>query len=186
MSVADTKGKTLPARAYTSPEVYEAEMREVFLKSWNFACHVSDVAEPGRFWTTTIAGEPIAVLRDKDGQLRALSNVCRHRAARILDGQGSCPKVLRCPYHGWTYRQDGQLAAVPEARGFEQPRPREREAAGLPGGRAERDGVRLHERGDRAARHLLRRPGREAGAACGWPSSAPARGSRMATTTTGR
>ena len=64
MSVAgDTKGKTLPARAYTSPEVYEAEMREVFLKSWNFACHVSDGAEPGRFWTTTIAGEPIAVLR---------------------------------------------------------------------------------------------------------------------------
>ena len=120
MSVAgDTKGKTLPARAYTSPEVYEAEMREVFLKSWNFACHVSDVAEPGRFWTTTIASEPIAVLRDKDGQLRALSNVCRHRAARILDGQGSCPKVLRCPYHGWTYRQDGQLAAVPEARGFD-------------------------------------------------------------------
>ena len=129
MSVADTKGKTLPARAYTSPEVYEAEMREVFLKSWNFACHVSDVAEPGRFWTTTIAGEPIAVLRDKDGQLRALSNVCRHRAARILDGQGSCPKVLRCPYHGWTYRQDGQLAAVPEARGFED---LDRESVRLP------------------------------------------------------
>jgi len=129
MSVADTKGKTLPARAYTSPDVYEAEMREVFLKSWNFACHVSDVAEPGRFWTTTIAGEPIAVLRDKDGQLRALSNVCRHRAARILDGQGSCPKVLRCPYHGWTYRQDGQLAAVPEARGFED---LDRESVRLP------------------------------------------------------
>ena len=130
MSVAgDTKGKTLPARAYTSPEVYEAEMREVFLKSWNFACHVSDVAEPGRFWTTTIAGEPIAVLRDKDGQLRALSNVCRHRAARILDGQGSCPKVLRCPYHGWTYRQDGQLAAVPEARGFDN---LDRESVRLP------------------------------------------------------
>ncbi len=130
MSVAgDTRGKTLPARAYTSPEVYEAEMREVFLKSWNFACHVSDVAEPGKFWTTTIAGEPIAVLRDKDGQLRALSNVCRHRAARILDGQGSCPKVLRCPYHGWTYRQDGQLAAVPEARGFDN---LDRESVRLP------------------------------------------------------
>jgi hypothetical protein len=74
MSVAgDTKGKTLPARAYTSPEVYEAEMREVFLKSWNFACHVSDVAEPGRFWTTTIASEPIAVPRFIDyRQLRGL------------------------------------------------------------------------------------------------------------------
>jgi choline monooxygenase len=130
MSVAgDTRGKTLPARAYTSPEVYEAEMREVFQKAWNFACHVSDVSEPGRYWTTTIAGEPVAILRDRDGQLRALSNVCRHRAARILSGEGSCPKVLRCPYHGWTYRQDGQLAAVPEARGFDN---LDREAVKLP------------------------------------------------------
>ena len=120
---------TLPARAYTSPEVYESEMREVFLKAWNFACHVSDVSEPGRFWTTCIAGEPVAILRDHDGRLRALSNVCRHRAARILTGEGSCPKVLRCPYHGWTYRQDGQLAAVPEARGFDN---LDREAVKLP------------------------------------------------------
>jgi Rieske 2Fe-2S family protein len=116
--VPESRGTTLPARAYTSPEVYESEMREVFLKGWNFACHVSDVAEPGKFWTTSIAGEPVVVLRDVDGRLHALSNVCRHRAARILTGEGSCPKVLRCPYHGWTYRQDGQLAAVPEARGF--------------------------------------------------------------------
>src|SRR5262249_58061465 len=121
--VGDTRGKTLPARAYTSPEVYEAEMREVFLKGWNFACHVSDLSEPGRFWTTNIAGEPVAVLRDSDGQLRALSNVCRHRAARILNGEGSCPKVLRCPYHGWTYRQDGQPPARPPGRGLRKPPP---------------------------------------------------------------
>jgi choline monooxygenase len=127
--VPGSTGVTLPARAYTSPEVYEQEMREVFLKSWNFVCHVSDVAGPGQYWTTSVAGEPIAVLRDKDGTLRALSNVCRHRAARILTGQGSCPKVLRCPYHGWTYRQDGQLAAVPEARGFDN---LDREAVRLP------------------------------------------------------
>jgi phenylpropionate dioxygenase-like ring-hydroxylating dioxygenase large terminal subunit len=127
--VPEFRGKTLPARAYTSPEVYEQEMQEVFLKAWNFACHVSDVAEPGRFWTTSIAGEPVVVLRDNDGGLRALSNVCRHRAARILSGEGSCPKVLRCPYHGWTYRQDGQLAAVPEARGFTD---LDREAVKLP------------------------------------------------------
>jgi len=130
MSVrSESKRRTLPARAYTSPEVYEAELRDVFLKAWNFACHVSDVAEPGRYWTTRIAGEPVVVLRDRDGQLRALSNVCRHRASVILEGAGACPKVLRCPYHGWTYRQDGQLAAVPEARGFED---LDREAVRLP------------------------------------------------------
>jgi len=128
-AVAQSTSQTLPARAYVSPEVYEREMREVFMRSWIFACHASDVAEPGSYWTTSIAGEPVAVLRDPDGNLRALSNVCRHRAARILTGEGSCPKVLRCPYHGWTYRPDGRLAAVPEARGFDN---LDREAVALP------------------------------------------------------
>ena len=129
MSVTRSQGYTLPATAYTSPEIYEREMREVFMRAWNFVCHVSDVAEPGRYWTTSIAGEPVVVIRDDDGTLRALSNVCRHRASLIVRGEGTCPKVLRCPYHGWTYRKDGQLAAVPEARGFPD---LDREAVRLP------------------------------------------------------
>jgi Rieske 2Fe-2S family protein len=120
---------TLPARAYTSPEVYERERREVFARSWVFACHASQVAEPGSYVAVDVAGEPVAVVRGADGELRALANVCRHRAMTILDGAGTCPKVLRCPYHGWTYRHDGQLAAVPEARGFED---LDREAVRLP------------------------------------------------------
>jgi len=129
MSVTRSQGYTLPATAYTSPEIYEREMREVFMRSWSFVCHVSDVAEPGRYWTTSIAGEPVVVIRDDVGTLRALSNVCRHRASLIVRGEGTCPKVLRCPYHGWTYRKDGQLAAVPEARGFPD---LDREAVRLP------------------------------------------------------
>ena len=125
---------TLPARAYTDPAILERERREVFARAWTIACHVSHVAEPGQFATTSIAGEPVAVLRDNDGELQALSNVCRHRAMKILDGKGSCPRVLRCPYHGWTYRQDGQLAAVPEARGFPA---LDREAVRLPRFRVE-------------------------------------------------
>jgi Rieske 2Fe-2S family protein len=92
MSIAGEQRVTLPARAYVEREVYEAELDGVFARAWIFVC--------------------------PDGELRALSNVCRHRAMQILEGAGRCPKVLRCPYHGWTYRQDGQLAAVPEARGF--------------------------------------------------------------------
>jgi choline monooxygenase len=130
MSVGERiQGYTLPAAAYTSAEVYEREMREIFLKSWIFACHVSDVDAPGRYWATDVAGEPVVVLRDDDGTLRAMSNVCRHRASLLVRGSGSCSKVLRCPYHGWTYRQDGQLAGVPEARGFPD---LDREAVRLP------------------------------------------------------
>jgi Rieske 2Fe-2S family protein len=127
--VATRTARTLPARAYTDPDVYERERREVFARSWILACHASEVAEPGRFRVVDVAGEPVAVIRGQDGVLRALSNVCRHRASTILDGSGTCPKVLRCPYHGWTYRQDGQLAAVPEARGFDD---LDREAVRLP------------------------------------------------------
>ncbi len=109
---------TLHARAYVDPEVLERERREVFARAWMMIGHSAEVAEPGDFTTGSIAGEPVVVVRDHDGRLRAFSNVCRHRAARLADGNGSCGKVLRCPYHGWTYRLDGSLAAMPEGRGF--------------------------------------------------------------------
>ena len=118
MSVAGEQRVTLPARAYVERDVFEAELDGVFARSWIFVCPERVVAEPGSFATASVAGEPVAIVRGDDGELRALSNVCRHRAMQILSGTGRCPKVLRCPYHGWTYRQDGQLAAVPEARGF--------------------------------------------------------------------
>jgi len=118
MSIADEQRVTLPARAYVDRATFDAELDGVFARAWIFVCPERVVAEPGSFATANVAGEPVAVVRGDDGELRALSNVCRHRAMQILSGTGSCPKVLRCPYHGWTYRQDGQLAAVPEARGF--------------------------------------------------------------------
>jgi Rieske 2Fe-2S family protein len=128
MSVQTRPAVTLPAQAYVDPEIFETERREVFARAWALACHASEVAEPGSYRATSVAGEPVVVLRGDDGVLRALSNVCRHRASTIVQGAGTCPKVLRCPYHGWTYRQDGRLAAVPEARTF---------------GDLDREGVRL-------------------------------------------
>jgi len=109
---------TLPAKAYVSPELYEREMREIFARSWALVCHERDVAEPGQYFTAEIAGEPVIILRDAEGRLRALSNVCRHRASALLRGSGRCEKVIRCPYHGWSYHQDGRLAGAAEARGF--------------------------------------------------------------------
>lgn len=109
---------TLHAKAYADPAILERERREVFAKAWMIMGHVAEVAAPGDYASGEIAGEPVVVVRDHDGRLRAFSNVCRHRAARLADGVGSCGKVLRCPYHGWTYRLDGSLAAMPEGRGF--------------------------------------------------------------------
>jgi Rieske 2Fe-2S family protein len=115
---AEIAPRTLPAWAYRSPEFFQAERREIFARTWLLVGHVSQLREPGDYVSMTIAGEPIAVVRGKDGRLRAFSNVCRHRAARVLDGAGNCGKAMRCPYHGWTYGLDGQLLAIPEKTGF--------------------------------------------------------------------
>jgi phenylpropionate dioxygenase-like ring-hydroxylating dioxygenase large terminal subunit len=57
-------------------------------------------------------------MRDRDGSIRAFHNVCRHRGARLLDGAGNCPSTITCPYHGWTYRQDGGLIGLPVKESF--------------------------------------------------------------------
>jgi phenylpropionate dioxygenase-like ring-hydroxylating dioxygenase large terminal subunit len=110
--------RTLPAWAYRSPEFFLAERREIFSRAWLLIGHTSQLRAPGDYISMTVAGEPIAVVRGADGELRAFSNVCRHRAARVLDGAGNCGKAMRCPYHGWTYGLDGRLLAIPEKTGF--------------------------------------------------------------------
>ena len=80
------------------------------------SAHVTELPEPGRYLTAVAGKEPVLVLRDDDGELRAFRNVCRHRGSRLLSGTGECPKAIRCLYHGWTYRLDGQLIGVPEGR----------------------------------------------------------------------
>jgi choline monooxygenase len=76
------------------------------------------IADPESFFTADVAGEPIIVVRDKQGVLRAFSNVCRHRAGPIALGSG-CKNVLRCQYHGWTYTLDGRLIGTPDVEGVE-------------------------------------------------------------------
>lgn len=126
----DTPTHTLPASAYTDPQLYRDELRDIFEHGWTLMGHASEVAETGQYLTARIGREPVMVIRGGDGELRALSNVCRHRAAVMLDGTGTCGKVIRCPYHAWTYRLDGSLAAAPSARGF---RSFDRESVALPG-----------------------------------------------------
>src|SRR5207248_909595 len=79
---------------------------------------VEQVAEPGQFFTTNVADEPVLVVRDSEGRVRAFSNVCRHRAGPVAAGSGQC-KTFRCGYHGWTYSTEGRLLAAPEFDGVE-------------------------------------------------------------------
>jgi len=99
---------TLPAHAYTSPEIFEEEKARIFRKTWHVVGHASQVANAGDYFTTDLANEPIVVVRDLNGNLRGFYNVCRHRAGPAAEGCGS-RKLFRCGYHGWTYALDGAL-----------------------------------------------------------------------------
>ncbi len=109
---------TLPSRFYLDAQILEDEQRAVFARTWQLVGHRSQVREPGHYFTTTVANEPLLVVHGNDGVVRALSNVCRHRAGPIAKGEGKRP-VLQCGYHGWTYSLDGRLATTPEFEGVE-------------------------------------------------------------------
>ncbi len=113
------RSETLPGWTYHSVEFFALEKEELFLKSWQFVCHESEVARPGDFSTLNLLGERALVVRGDDGVLRAFYNVCRHRAAAVTSGEsGTCAGHLRCPYHGWVYGLDGRLKAVPGQQSF--------------------------------------------------------------------
>ncbi|MFL5245511.1 MAG: aromatic ring-hydroxylating oxygenase subunit alpha [Gemmataceae bacterium] len=111
------RAKTIPASWYLDADIQEAERRAVFGNTWQAVGRVDQVALPGTFFTAELAGEPILVVRDEAGMLRAFYNVCRHRAARVMaEAQGQA-KSLRCRYHGWTYDLAGRLRGTPEFGG---------------------------------------------------------------------
>lgn len=110
--------QSLPAWTYTNEEFFALEREALFKRSWQLVCHVSNIAQPGDYFTFEFCGELVVALRGRDG-VRAFHNVCRHRGARILDGpQGNCGGRITCPYHAWTYALDGSLIGVPGREEF--------------------------------------------------------------------
>jgi len=111
-----TQARTLPARWYYRPEFLAAERHKVFGRTWQLVGRTDQIANPGDYFTFDLYGEPIVVVRDLRNRVRALSNVCRHRAGQLLKGGGNC-KAIRCPYHGWTYGLEGSLLGAKEFEG---------------------------------------------------------------------
>ena len=108
----------LPGWLYHDPEVFALEQERIFRRSWQLVCHVSDIPAAGDWQSLAIGGESMLVIRGEDGAVRAVSNACRHRAARLLDGPQGCAKKLVCPYHAWAYELDGRLSGVPGKRDY--------------------------------------------------------------------
>jgi choline monooxygenase len=112
------RASTIPARWYTDPAMLAAENRSVFGRTWQCVGQSQWVAEPGSYFGCDVGSEPVLVARAKDGELRAFSNVCRHRGS-LLAAEPRCANAIRCPYHAWTYSLDGRLLSQPEFEGVE-------------------------------------------------------------------
>jgi choline monooxygenase len=111
-----SQASTLESNTYISKTVFEIERRRVFATSWNLVAHRHEIDQNGTVLPFQLAGESLLLARGKDGVLRAMSNVCRHRAGPLVEACGPT-NFLRCKYHAWTYDLQGQLLNTPEFDG---------------------------------------------------------------------
>jgi phenylpropionate dioxygenase-like ring-hydroxylating dioxygenase large terminal subunit len=116
----DLDGFSLPGWIYRDVDFLEAEKEKIFAPAWQVVCHLNDIPNCGDYHTLEFLGEPIVAVRQRDKGVAAFFNVCRHRAARLVDGVGNCPGRIVCPYHAWTYELDGSLTAIPQRKEFAQ------------------------------------------------------------------
>jgi len=112
-SVSDVShAQTLPPEIYTSSDFLAFEKEALFMKEWLAVGRAERIPEPGDWFTVDILDEPVVVVRDRSGEIRAMSAVCQHRAMQICEGSGNS-STFKCPYHHWIYGQDGRLLGAP-------------------------------------------------------------------------
>ena len=106
--------------AYVDPEVFELEMERLWSRTWVYVGHDSQVPDPGDYATVEVAGRPLLMVRDDRGEVRVLMNRCAHKGARLVSAvSGNTGRLLRCPYHAWSFSLDGVLRGVPLRAGYD-------------------------------------------------------------------
>ena len=112
-----SEAESLPFEVYHDQEIHTLEMDHIFRGDWVFVCAEQLLPNPGDYFALTLAGEAIAIIHGTDGEIRALSNICRHRGTPLLDeGYGRVEKHITCPYHAWVYDQTGKFKGAPFTR----------------------------------------------------------------------
>ena len=107
-----TEAETLPPACYTDDDFFEFEKDALFNREWLCVGREDWVKNPGDYFTATHIGEPLIISRTREGELKAMSAVCQHRAMLVAEGRGNT-KAFVCPYHHWTYGLDGRLVGAP-------------------------------------------------------------------------
>jgi phenylpropionate dioxygenase-like ring-hydroxylating dioxygenase large terminal subunit len=106
------KDDRVHGRVYTDPAIFEEEMDEIFSRGWVYVGHAGEIPRPGDFRVTDIGRQSVIMVRDDDGRVQLLMNRCAHRANAVCQVERGNAKMFRCAYHGWTYRNNGDLASV--------------------------------------------------------------------------
>ena len=105
-------------RVYSDPEIFEAEMTQIFGRAWLFLCHESQIPEAGDFFEAVMGRDNVLVVRQKDGSIKAMLNTCSHRGNAVCRAEEGNARSFLCTYHGWSYGIDGRLKGVPGAKDF--------------------------------------------------------------------
>jgi glycine betaine catabolism A len=103
------KGYSMPRDFYVDEEMFKVDIEAVFASDWLFACSVAEIRNPGDFTTMDIGNDSVIILRDRQGEIKAYFNTCRHRGSRICLSEKGHVNRLVCPYHQWVYDLDGSL-----------------------------------------------------------------------------
>lgn len=114
-ALVDLSAGTVERSAFTDPAVFAAEQERLFTRAWLFLGHESQIPEPEDFFTSRMGTESVIVARDRDGEVHVLLNSCTHRGMKVCRHDHGKAKVFTCPYHGWSFSNDGRLAGVPGA-----------------------------------------------------------------------
>lgn len=109
-----TTVRALPAAWYTTDEMYQLERRAIFSRRWLFTTHRSRFQQAGDFLRYTIAGYDFVIIQDRQNNINAFHNVCRHRAYQVVEESEGRKNILSCRYHGWSYGLNGKLAKAPD------------------------------------------------------------------------
>jgi len=110
---ADAVAHGLPGEAYTSEAFMQLEREQLFNSNWVFVGYAHQLPQAGDVQPIQVGGLPLFLLRDQQQRITAFHNVCRHRNLKLIDAAGNCGKLIRCPYHSWSYDLCGALKNAP-------------------------------------------------------------------------
>ena len=102
------EAEALPPECYLSDDFYKREVASIFMKCWNCMGRADYILHPGEYFTQSLVGISLNIMRGTARKIRAFDNACRHRGTKLVEGKGQC-RVIVCAYHGWSYNLDGSL-----------------------------------------------------------------------------